>query len=309
MDEYIGIRFGRVTSEDGEVEWRYFPHTDYDGIGAFVEIFRENGVEVGDLPRITHPGAPSWWPLIRSVPKTLGPRRRLIWRVLKSGPQIETIQQPAPAVAWHVFDDHQTAEICRMSRSTGVTVNSFLLKQLDRSIRPYLSDPSSATPWMVPVNLRGKVNLPKDTENHSSYVAIRINPYETAQQVHQSLYRKLRKGEHWANWKSFSLGSLFSKKLKKWLINHDRAASQWNLGCFSNLGVWDWQKEITQKECLGPWLFCPPVLRCQMIGAGCVTFQNRLSITIQVHPDLTTAPEIVEDWIRAWSHNILLPEK
>ncbi|MBT5031542.1 MAG: hypothetical protein HOM55_04515 [Proteobacteria bacterium] len=134
MDEYIGIRFGRVTSEDGEVEWRYFPHTDYDGIGAFVEIFRENGVEVRDLPRIMHPGAPSWWTLIRSILRTLGPRRRLIWRELKSGPQIETIQQPAPAVAWYVFDEHQTAEICRMSRSTGVTVNSFLLKQLERRI-------------------------------------------------------------------------------------------------------------------------------------------------------------------------------
>jgi hypothetical protein len=92
--------------------------------------------------------------------------------------------------------------------------------------------------------------------------------------------------------------------MKVFLINHDLAMSQWNLGSFSNLGDWDPEKTITQHECKGGWLFAPPVLRCQMIGAGCVTFQNRLSLTIQAHADLTTSPEVTRTWVDNWVKEI-----
>ena len=80
--------------------------------------------------------------------------------------------------------------------------------------------------------------------------------------------------------------------------------SQWNLGSFSNLGDWDPEKAISQSECEGTWLFAPPVLRCQLVGAGCVTFQNRLSLTIQAHPDLTNDSSVPEAWIQNWVKEI-----
>jgi len=79
---------------------------------------------------------------------------------------------------------------------------------------------------------------------------------------------------------------------------------QWNLGGFSNLGDWDSEKKITNPQCAGGWLFSPPVLRCQLIGAGCVTFQNRLSLTIQAHPDLTTSPSVPKRWVQDWVKEI-----
>src|SRR5260221_2907370 len=72
--------------------------------------------------------------------------------------------------------------------------------------------------------------------------------------------------------------------------------SQWNLGSFSNLGDWDSEKTITQSDCEGAWMFAPPVLRCQMVGAGCLTFQNPFSLLIQTHPDLTTSSAGSPGW-------------
>ena len=306
LDEFIGIRFGRLAPGASEIEWIFLPHTDFDGIGGLAHLLRERGAEVGDLPMSPHPAALSWLAFLRALPGMLGPRRRLSWKSLKRGPKLEKANQPPPAVSVHVFSEDDTAKIRWAARNADVSVNSLLLRHLDRAVRPYLQDPSSATPWMVPVNLRGRVTQPSDVKNHSSYIAIRIMASDGAKAVHRRIYTELQKGRHCANWKSFDAGSLCSEGMKRLLIKKDRAVSQWNIGGFSNLGIWDWEKSITDPRCLGDWFFSPPVLRSQYLGAGCVTFQGRLTLTLQAHPDLTSAPEVTELWVRNWVREIEL---
>ena len=161
-------------------------------------------------------------------------------------------------------------------------------------------------PWMIPVNLRGKMTWDRDTANFSSYIGVKIQTYETPHDIHRNIYAALGRREHWANWYGYQLGRFLTQGMKKFLITKDLAMSQWNLGSFSNLGDWDTEKEIIQTECLGDWLFCPPVLRCQMIGSGCVTFQNRLSLMIQAHPELTTSGAVTKTWIQNWVKEIEL---
>ncbi|MCW1884743.1 hypothetical protein OKA04_08385 [Luteolibacter flavescens] len=303
MGEFVGIRYGQIKPGSKEVEWHFLSHIEYDGIGAFAKLLRERGADIRDLPRITHHAPLSWGAFLRSVPELLAPRRRLKWQKLPSGDPLPK-QTPTPAVAWHVFDEDQTAKIRRSARNSQVTVNSLLLKYLDRTIRPYLEDPSQANPWMVPVNMRGKADQPEDTGNHSSYVGIRVLASEGARDVQNHIYESLAKGRHCANWKAFDATRFTSEKMKHHLIRTDRATSQWNLGSFSNLGVWDAEKQIDAPECQGDWLFAPPTLAIQMLGAGCVTFRGKLSLTLHVHPDLTTSPEVPAEWMRRWVREI-----
>ena len=303
MGEFIGIRYGRVDPQSDEVQWVYRPHKEFDGIGGFADILRERGIDLAPLPKITHPSPPSWLPLIKSVPNYLKPRKVLTWGAIKRGEPVTEIGPP-PAVGWHVFSEEDTFKIRQASRAQGVTVNSFLMKHLDRAIRPALSDPSEAIPWMVPVNLRGKIAQARDSANHSSYVAIKINSYDSARDVHNSIHRRLRKGEHWANWKSYELTRSLPEDRKRALIDSFRAMSQWSIGSFSNLGVWDQECAVREEYCSAPWLFAPPVLRCQLLGAGCVTWQNRLSLTIQAHPDLSTSEDLAAFWIYRWFSEI-----
>lgn len=306
MGEFSGIRYGRVHPTTGEVEWMYLSHAEFDGIGAFAHLLRERGATLGSLPQITHPKRLSWWPFLRLLPKMMAPRKILQWRTMKLGEMQGPPGKPAPSIAFHVFDEVKTAKIRRMSRQTVVTVNSLLMKYLDRAIRPSLADPSCAIPWMVPVNLRGRVTQPRDTGNHSSYVGIKIFASETAVDVHRQIYAALNRGEHLATWLGFTASRGASEKLRKKLILTNRASTQWSVGGFSNLGVWDPDRHITAPDCRGDWLFAPPVLRFQVIGAGCVTFQGRLTLTLQIHPELTTSPEVASEWMRDWVREIEL---
>jgi hypothetical protein len=304
--EFVGIRFGRVPPGGGQVEWMYLHHTEYDGIGGLAHLLRERGALIGDLPRITHPGGFSWWTFIRFLPVSLARRQFLEWGDVRRGDQKVEEGQAPPAAAFHVFDEEKTSRIRLASRLCDVTVNSFLMKYLDRAIRPSLKDPSSPIPWMIPVNLRGRVNRVSDTGNHSSYVGIRVLASEGVKEVQQHIYKALQKGQHLAAWMGFSVSKGASAKTRERIIKESRATSQWSVGCFSNLGEWDAEKRITAPGCQGDWLFAPPVLRFQKIGAGCVTFQGRLTLTLQVHPELTVEPEVASEWLRSWVREIEL---
>jgi len=300
LGEFIGIRFGRVRPGSDEAEWIYRPHTDYDGIGGFADILRKRGEPLPKLPHIKHPTNPSWMPLIKSVPKLMKPRRKLAWNLPPGKTALSTSTEPPPAVAWHVFSETETIQIRRASRKGGFTVNSFLLKHLSKAIRPSLKDEAAVMPWMAPVNLRGKAVRDRDTANFSAYVGVKIASFETVKDVHRKIYEALGRGEHWANWYAYKSGRILSHGIKKQMVASGRCMAEWYLGAFSNLGDWDCEKKIIQPGCLGSWLFTPPVLRCQLIGAGCVTFQNRLSLTIQAHPELTAEVSVARNWMRDW---------
>ncbi|WP_338287559.1 hypothetical protein [Luteolibacter sp. LG18] len=287
-----------------EVEWTFLSHKDFDGIGAFAHLMREGGARLHHLPQITHPAPLNWTSFLRLVPKMMSPRKRLKWKALPQGAPLENIQQPPPAVAWHVFSEEDTAKLRRASRLANVSVNSLLLKYLDRAVRSDLADPSSSIPWMIPVNMRGKVTQESDVANHASYIGIRIFASESVKDVHRHIYDAIRKGQHCGNWKALDATGWTSESTKQRMVNMDRATIQWNLGGFSNLGIWDREKAITAEACQGPWLFSPPVLRTQLVGAGCITFQGRLSLTLQIHPDLTTSPEVATKWMRTWVREI-----
>jgi hypothetical protein len=305
LGEYIGIRFGRLPPGSLEPEWFFLRHADYDGIGGLAELLRRRGAKVDNLLQIKYPAPPSWLPLLRDLPKYLKPRQRVKWALAEQGTSaVDYPPQPPSAVGWHVFDENTTTRIRRVCRKAGVTVNSFLLKHLTKAIRPSLADQSAVVPWMIPVNLRGKVVRDRDTANFSSYVAVKVRSYERTQDVHRNIYEALKRREHWSNWYAYKLGRFITAGMKKFLIARELATCQWNLGGFSNLGDWDPEKNITERDCQGAWLFSPPVLRCQLIGAGCVTFQNQLSLTLQTHPSLTTDSSVPQAWVSLWAKEV-----
>jgi len=174
LGEYIGIRFGRIPPGTTEPEWIYLRHTDVDGIGGLAQILRGRGAELPRLQQVKHPSSPSLLAFLRALPKYAAPRHRIKWLPLEGETQPSTNSQPPSAVAWHVFEEAATTQIRRVCRKEGITINSFLLKHLTKAIRPFLEDQSSVVPWMIPVNLRGKVSRERDVENHSSYVGVKI---------------------------------------------------------------------------------------------------------------------------------------
>jgi NRPS condensation-like uncharacterized protein len=302
--EYIGIRFGRVPEGSTTPEWIFLPHSDVDGIGGFAEIFRKRGVDLCRLPQIKHPSPASRLKVLKTMPKFVQPKYKVKWRPQDGAQDLTVTKQPPTAVAWHVFTEHQTTQIRRVCRKEAITVNSFLLKHLTKAIRPSLEDESAIIPWMVPVNLRGKINRDSDVANHSSFITVRVASYDTLLDVHKKIYAELGAGNHWANWFAYDSSRIMTRGLMRYLVDSERYMPVWHIGGFSNLGDWDPEKKITNDKVKGGWLFSPPVLRCQHLGVGCVTFQNRLSLVIQAHPQLTSKAAVTQEWMQNWLREI-----
>ncbi|MDB6026473.1 MAG: hypothetical protein JWM68_2696 [Verrucomicrobiales bacterium] len=302
--EYIGIRFGRIPTGSTTPEWIFLPHSEVDGIGGFADILRKRGVDLCRLPQIKHPSEPSRLAVLKTFPKFLQPRRKLKWRTLDGATRLSTATEEPTAVAWHVFSETTTTQIRRVCRKANITVNSFLVKHLTKAIRPYLQDEAAIVPWMIPVNLRGKITRDSDVDNHSSFITLRVASYDTLRDVHKKIYAQLAAGNHWANWFAYDSSRFLSPGIIRYLVDSEKYMPVWHIGSFSNLGDWDAEKSITQKGCDGDWLFCPPVLRVQHLGTGCMTFQNRLSLMIQAHPELTTSPAAPKAWVQNWVKEI-----
>lgn len=295
--DFMGIRYGRLACGAGEVEWHHISHLECDGIGGFARLLREHGAVIPELPQTTNPSRGTLGPLWRLIlgSGVKGPcATRADWK-----PDVTEPAPPGPSagVAWHVFTGEETAALRTRCRGQGVTVNSFLLKHLDQAVRSGVRQPHLRVPWMIPVNLRGDIRHPDDTENHVSCVEAHISPHDTAADIQQQIRHRLDRGEHRANQLLLGVGKILSHRAKVRFLTWDRARPAGSIGAFSNLGVWDPEKTSPGGDA---WLFCPPVVKGQLLGAGCVTFHGRLSLTLQTHHSLNATPHLAAEWMAAW---------
>lgn len=295
LGECLGIRYGRLPEGAEEVEWLFVSHIECDGIGGFARLLRERGADPGVLPETNHPDRrlirPFWNFLRRERPE------RKQARLAEGVEAKEAHGGGSNVVAWRLFSEDETERIRQRCRREGVTVNSLLLKGLDLAVRPDIREPDEAIIWMIPVNLRGDVRHADDTENHVSSVEVHVSPDDTAEEIHRGIRERLERGEHRLNHLILCMGKHLSHKQKLKCVKKDFEQTEGNIGAFSNLGVWDAEKALETRDA---WFFCPPVCGGQLLGAGCVTFQGRLSLMIQGNVRLSNRPEVVEGWMERW---------
>ncbi|RYD37655.1 MAG: hypothetical protein EOP87_03085 [Verrucomicrobiaceae bacterium] len=295
--DFMGIRYGRLIDGAGEPDWYYISHCDCDGIGGFARVLREYGGPVPPLPQTSSPCrgviGPLWRLVFGGAVVKGASARRGDWQPRETPARAG----PSAAVAWHAFTVEETDAIRRLCRERGITVNSYLLKHLDHAVRPEVQRSHLRVPWMVPVNLRGDIRRPDETENHVSCVEVHISADDTAADIQQQIRRRLERGEHRANQLLLGIGRVLSHAAKVRFLAWDRARPVGSIGAFSNLGVWDTEKQVPTGDA---WLFCPPVVKGQLLGAGCVTFQGRLTITLHAHHALDDTPRIASQWMAAW---------
>lgn len=295
--DFMGIRFGRIAegAVEAEVEWQYVPHIECDGVGAFGRLLRERGLEVGELPKTQHASrgviGPLWraWRASRAHKKV----KHEQWATREDWDAAEN-SGPPDSIAWHLFSESETAKILATCKRQQLTVNSELLWHLDRAVRPDIRQPQKQIPWMIPVNLRGDVDYPDDTENHVSCIDVRIAADTTAMSIQGKIREQLGRGEHRAYHLLMQAGRLMSHEGRVRHLQRSRSQAHGNIGAFSNLGSWDAQKNLATQD---HWLFCPPCGMGQLLGAGCVTFQGRLGLAIQSHAEQQKVTSWMERWI------------
>jgi NRPS condensation-like uncharacterized protein len=305
IGECIDIRFGKKSPTAERPQWLGISHIECDGLGAFSKLLRESGAKNIVIPQSNYPNSKVFSPLFNAIrSQKIHPiATKNDWKIDPDESQIQEAQpdhvHSSQPISSHLFSEAETEQIVQYCRRRKVTVNSHLLKLLDQSVRPDIKRQNFTVSWLIPVNIRGSISCKIDTENQVSCLTAHVSADDTIENIQQKISHQLRQGEHRTNYLILAFSRFLPLKIKAAILSQYRKSSKGSIGGFSNLGVWDSEKSIETND---SWFFCPPVVTGQLLAAGCLTFQNRLSLTIQTHHHLPSYPH---KWIDIWKRQLL----
>lgn len=296
--EDISIVFGYANEAANRMrpQWFELQHTEFDGIGGLACLLRHHGHRVDQLPELKNDrlsfarglrGVLSVLPEIKS--------RQRQWRRFDAARKAGT-SPPNERVAWHFFGALETQSIVAAAKAAGVSVNTFLLYHLDAVVKESLTPPGTARRWMLPINLRGAVTRHMERVPHMAFLGVDLDDGCTPGQAQARIDALRRKAYHWGVWIMLQAGRLMGQKgMRADIAKRELQQHGWT-GIFSNLG--DWQVDGASN-----WLFCPAISRVYPVGAGCITMNGRMGLTLQLHDvlceDLDTANALLTRWRHA----------
>jgi len=296
--EDISIVYGQKAGAPvhAEPSWFELPHDQFDGISGLASLLRRQGLRVDKLPvlrgdRLTLSRAVRG---LFAVLPTLKVRQRQ-WRNFDARRKVRFLPV-RERVAWHLFTEEQTAGIVKSAKAADVTVNTYLLFHLDAAVSAQLTPPATGRRWMIPVNLRGAVTRPTPDAPCISFIGADIDCGSSLDQLQTQITRMRERACHWGSWIALHAGEVIGgKAMRRDLRSREEKNHGWT-GIFSNLGVW----EVPGSS---SWVFCPAIWRSHPVGAGCLTMNGRMAITIQLHDafyaDLGTSYALLKAWQQA----------
>ena len=310
--EFARIPFGRFGSNNGDPEWVFLKHEDYDGVGGMAHLLRNEGYRIDKLPGMKEPVPPGWFRGALALARTQRQNRicHMPWK--KYDPTRLPVSQADPVIAWHRFTEEDSRRIETLARNHQVSTNTYLFWHLDQSVLPLFRGSDFNRLWMVPVNMRGGVTRERDTANQSAYIGVSISAGTPLPALHQQIHREIRRNSHWGAWYSILSGRLIGvtgmRRLLGW---YRKNGSNW-VGIFSNGGEWPRPDcappERSPPEIASAWIAAVPVTQGHPVGGGSLTWKGRIGITLQFHPSLGENHEGVLTYLADWKKRILSRE-
>ncbi len=300
--ENISIVFGHVDAQatsDADLSWHELPHDQYDGVSGLAALLAQQRLSAAALP-VLREGRPSWWRRTRgvfAVLRYLGVRHQA-WTVDYDWERAVASPPPAGRVAWTLFDPTQTRSLVHAAKAAGVTVNTYLLGHLGAAVRGTWVPAGADQRWMLPVNLRGAVARPSAPPPQMSFLMVDVPDTSSATALQAHIDTHLRKGRHWGMWALLQLGRLLGEEGMRKDIRKRERLKHGTTGMFSNLGVWN-------VDGGGHWIFCPAITRVYPIGAGCITVNGRMALTLQLHDALGGSLDKARATLDAWAQSCL----
>lgn len=305
LGEFPYIAYGKLDKSSDKRIWYYLPHSRYDGIGGLVYLLQQHGYTIDNLPEIqenTHPSILTKFLLF--LRQFRADRLQLVidpikWKQYDAS---KALQGAMSSICWYIFDKKETESIILAAKSNQITVNTFLLWTLNEATKQTLlqsSTKENAATWLMPVNMRGLIDLGDPYANHSISVRVEIAADNSVKKLHDNINEIIRiKKNYWAYWWRVQLMKFIGVNGMKRLMIKNQLPIRNIFGAFSNLGIWPPIKENTKEE---DWLFSPPAFSTYPITAGCMTWYGKLSLTLQIHPVIANkeiTQGCLDEWIR-----------
>lgn len=190
------------------------------------------------------------------------------------------------------FSNEDTQKIIENAKARQVSLNSYLMYYLDKSIINLLNSNQKRV-WLIPVNVRSDIRN-VSSGNEVGFIDAVITQYDSMASIHQQVQKRIKCYEHLGGIVGVSLGVIIGEFLLRKLVWLNKYL-QVRTGVFTNLGEWT----APGKEDLQICGF-PPVLETQPIGAGALTWCGRMTIAIHSHPCLGFSSSELEAIMQSW---------
>lgn len=294
--EDTSFRLGNVCGTAQPI-WVELPHHSFDGLGGLAHaLAAQSGAEL-ELPQLPgpYPGPLLRWAaalrlLFRRAPPLLA------WRHERHGP----VLQERPVAAWELLTISETDELRERARREQVSMNALFLHALTQALEPLLKAGAGNIEWVVPVNMRGLEPDLAPTDNQAATLDVYFRRSAPAALIDTKIRAELLRNAHFGVWQLLRALGTMGPRLVRALARRELKLRKH--GSFSNLG--NLQSSLRSSEPQW-WMAFNPVQRTRPIGAACLTYHGRLSLTLNVHPVLGLDGGAVQCLVSEWRHRLL----
>jgi hypothetical protein len=277
---------------EGLRERHVLKHTDYDGMGAMRLLLHGPGARNRPLEQTREKRPPHWLKILLAI-------LRHAWMtfthtVLWKGYDPRRVGR-APAVAWVSFDVADSGALKAYAASRKTSLNILLLLALERATRPRMIA-GGRTRWSIPVNLRGATGLPEEVPNQFSLIDVICPPGMEVEDLHRRVVRKLKQGNHWANWALMHYGKHAGLKRAEEAFRNGYAKPRPGTGGISSVGEWDSERVAPDEA----WVVFGPTSKLSPVSMATAAVNGKLAVTLQIHPSLGSTTESTAEHMEGW---------
>ena len=296
LGESIDIYFTKFNTETEKFSFYSRPHSEFDGIGAFCDILEEQGHVVEKLPFQNLGKTPSGW-------------RKLVlmWKFVHKSSVTKadwnkevdfTISGVSEGFCFATFTKEQTKIILKNKK---LLLSSFLIKTLDEASRHSLVGSKTKRGWILPINMRGGPVKERYYGNVACSVMLHVGNQTSDFEIQEELLEYLKEKLHWGSWIYTNLPKYIGTTLLRIFANK---LGNKGYGYLAHFGTMPTKKMTLNEKSHNQadvWTTISIPSRVVPVAAGSMIWQERLSLSLRLHPslkkDLKETNFIMKKWI------------
>ncbi len=285
-------------SQEQQTQWHHFRHRDTDGIGMLANVREKLGYPASSLPRCRDLTEPGFWQTLNKVRRQRKDRtpKTVHWKkasATKAGETPRAVTEPE----FTVLNTTTVSRLKTVAAARGVSLASLTFACLNKVIFSVCLQPGSRAWWFYPVNVRGAVSGPEQS-NLSSGFYLALDEHSSAGHIHAQVKAKLVAREHWWLWKMAHIGRWIGKTGVRFIYRRI-SGSQFYLGSFSYLG--DWSLPQHPHSVVG---VCGAGSANYPIATGVTECNGQLTLALKFHPSIALAQETQQRCLQLWQQSL-----
>lgn len=279
------------------------PHDLADGSSALAQIAnQEDNLEIESLPVLRHNKKPNLLMRVLLAIKHLHLQkpRNYSWKLKTK--KIGT----SAGLSYIIFPPEISQIIDKKSKENGYNTNSLLLRTLDKVSRQELLSPKNSskekTVWMVPVNMRTKLQAHQFSGNFVTTLSVHITPTDTIGSIYKQISSLMKSGIIWGGWIIANTPKFIGEKRLRKISKNMKSPY---FGLCSNLGSWPPEHAKNESSQHHQWIPVSPVTRFCPVSTVILKWNDSYSLSCQLHPSISNNLKDTEQLVDKWGREIL----